>query len=239
MKNDRLDAYQRRDSATQAGLLADQAQYALLETDIAPLRGQHTANLTRINALMDEVLAADNDDSAGVKAKTRPVLRGLLLRLSAALQAYAESAANTDEDLLHRVTLGADALRKADENTFARLAGGLLREAALRPAAELARREFTAADLAEAQRLLARFSSRLTPGRLADVDGKSAREVLSDLLAANQQLIRKIRQQLLPYKNSSTKHEVWLRFQGYSKVVLRKGGPNAKTQPGGGGEPTA
>lgn len=59
--------------------------------------------------------------------------------------------------------------------------------------------------------------------------GKSNCEVLSGLLAANQQLIKKIRKQQPSYKGSAAKHEVWLRFQGYAKVVLRKGGP--KQQP--------
>jgi hypothetical protein len=47
---------------------------------------------------------------------------------------------------------------------------------------------------------------------------------------------RAIGRQLLPYKDSGTKHEVWLRFPGYSKVVLRRGrskGHEAPT-PGGG-----
>lgn len=70
------------------------------------------------------------------------------------------------------------------------------------------------------------------------MDGKSTREILSDLLAANQQLIKKIRQQLLPYKNSSTRHNVWLRFQGYSKVMLRSGG-GGKGKGGEGARPGA
>ena len=59
--------------------------------------------------------------------------------------------------------------------------------------------------------------------------GKTDREILSALLATNQQLLKKIRKQLLPYKGSAAKHDVWLRFQGYAKVVMRKGGP--KQQP--------
>ncbi|MDO7876505.1 hypothetical protein Q5H93_17305 [Hymenobacter sp. ASUV-10] len=224
MKNNRLDAYHRRDTATTAGLDADKKNYEPIEEDIAPLREQLATNHANADKLIDEVLKADSEDSAEVKTKTKGLLLPLLNRLSAGLQAFAESKANDDEDLLPRVTLGSDALRKADEDSFVRLATGLLAEADKVPAAQLTKREFLPADLAEAKRLLQRFAGRLTPGRLADVEGKSTREILSDLLAANQQLIKKIRKQLLPYKNSPTKHDVWLRFQGYSKVVLRTGG---------------
>lgn len=224
MKNDRLDAYHRRDTATVAGLIADQKNYAPLEEDIEPLRTQLGLNHAKADGLIDDVLKADADDSAEVKTKTKVLLLPYLTRLSAGLKAFANSSANTDEDLLARVTLGSDVLRRADEDTFFRLATALLKEADLVPEKQLTKREFSAEDLAETKRLLQRFGSRLTPGRLADVDGKSARELLSDLLAANQQLIKKIREQLLPYKNSPTKHDVWLRFQGYAKVLLRKGG---------------
>ena len=48
------------------------------------------------------------------------------------------------------------------------------------------------------------------------------------LLRRNADLIKKLRQQLRPYKNSPTKHEVWLRFQGYTRVIeLGGGGPQA------------
>lgn len=224
MKNDRLDAYHRRDTATLAGLTADKKNYEPLEDDIADWRDQLKINHTKADGLIDDVLAADADDSAQVKTKSKRLLLPLLGRLSAGLQAFAESKANDDEDLLPRVTFGSDVFYKADEDTFLRLATGLLAEAAKVPAIQLTKREFSAEELAETRRLLKRFADRLTPGRLADVDGKSARQILSDLLAANQQLIKKIRKQLLPYKNSPTKHDVWLRFQGYSKVVLRKGG---------------
>ncbi len=235
MKNNALDAYQRRDTATQAGLLTDKANYAPLEDDLAPLRDQHTANLALVNERIDDVLAADSDDSAAVKTKTKTLLLPLLLRLSAAMQATVESqlAKKPDDEAaaaqLHRVALGSDVLRRADEDTFGRLATGLLTEAAAFTPAQFAKREFTADDLAETTRLLKRFTGRLGTGRLADVAGKSDREVLSALLAANQQLIKKIRKQLLPYKGSAKKHDVWLRFQGYSKVVLRKGGGGKAT----------
>jgi|GEM_PF-6096631 len=224
MKNDRLDAYHRRDTATLAGLAADKKNYEPLEEDIADWRTQLEINHAKADGLIDDVLAADADDSAQVKIKSKGLLLPLLGRLSAALQAFAESKANSDDDLLTRVTLGRDVFYKADEDSFVRLATGLLAEADNVPAIQLTKREFSAENLAEAKRLLQRFAGRLTPGRLADVEGKSAREILADLLAANQQLIKKIRKQLLPYKNSPTRHDVWLRFQGYSKVVLRKGG---------------
>lgn len=230
MKNDRIDAYYRRDTTTQAGLLTDKASYEPLEEDIAPLREQHTTNLTKAGTLVDDVLKADADDSAGAKTKTKAVLLPMLLRLSAAMQAEVESqlARSPDDETatpqLHRVAMGSDVLRRADEDTFSRLATGLLAEAATFAQAQLAKREFTANDLTEATRLLRRFAGRFSTGRLADVAGKSNREILSALLAANQQLLKKIRKQLQPYKGSAAKHDVWLRFQGYSKVVLRKGG---------------
>ena len=224
MKNDRLDALHRRDAATVAGLATDKPHYAPIEDDIAPWRTQLGLNHSKADGLIDDVLAADADDSAAVKTKTKQLLLPYLGRLSAGLQAFAESAANPDEDLLPRVTLSRDVFYKADEDSFFRLATALLKEADLVPAVQLTKREFSAEDLTEAKRLVKRFGERLTPGRLADVEGKSAREILADLLAANQQLIKKIRKQLLPYKGSATKHDVWLRFQGYSKVLLRKGG---------------
>lgn len=224
MKNNALDAYHRRDTATIAGLAADKKGYEPLEEDIAPSREQLATNHAKADGLIDDVLEADGEDSAAVKVKTKALLLPLLFRVGAALQAFAESKANTDEDLLHRVTLGNNTLRKADEDSFFRLATGLLKEAGNVPAIQLTKREFSTEDLAETKRLLQRFAGRLTPGRLADVDGKSAREILNDLLAANQQLIKKIRKQLLPYKGSATRHDVWLRFQGYSKVIMRKGG---------------
>jgi hypothetical protein len=224
MKNNALDAYHRRDTATLAGLEADQKNYEPIEEDIAPLRAQLATNHATADKLIDDVLEADGEDSAAVKVKTKGLLLPLLFRAGAALQAFAESQANTDEDLLARVTLGNNTLRKADEDSFVRLATGLLAEADKVPEKQLTKREFSADNLTEAKRLLKRFAGRLSPGRLADVSGKSTREILNDLLAANQQLIKKIRKQLLPYKNSPTKHDVWLRFQGYSKVILRKGG---------------
>ena len=46
------------------------------------------------------------------------------------------------------------------------------------------------------------------------------------LLTRNHNLIKEMRQQLKLYENSPTKHEVWLRFQGYTRlIVLGGGGP--------------
>ena len=44
----------------------------------------------------------------------------------------------------------------------------------------------------------------------------------------NANLIKEMRVQLKPYQSSLAKHEVWLRFQGYTKlIVLGGGGPKS------------
>ncbi|MDO7854757.1 hypothetical protein [Hymenobacter convexus] len=43
-------------------------------------------------------------------------------------------------------------------------------------------------------------------------------------LARNTSLIKKIRVQLRPYQSSPTKHAVWLRFRGYTKLIVLSGG---------------
>ena len=53
------------------------------------------------------------------------------------------------------------------------------------------------------------------------------------MLCRNPNLLKEIRVQLKPYQNSPTKHEVWQRFQGYTKLIILggggpKGGPAAK-----------
>ena len=40
-----------------------------------------------------------------------------------------------------------------------------------------------------------------------------------------------MRQQLRPYKNSPTKHDVWLRFQGYTKLIVLGGGGGPAAKP--------
>ncbi|GAB3863682.1 hypothetical protein GCM10028824_00230 [Hymenobacter segetis] len=51
------------------------------------------------------------------------------------------------------------------------------------------------------------------------------------LLARNANLIKEIRVQLKPYQSSPTKHAVWERFQGYTKlIILGGGGPKGDTE---------
>ena len=50
------------------------------------------------------------------------------------------------------------------------------------------------------------------------------------LLRRNTNLIKDLRVQFKAYQNSPTKHEVWLRFQGYTKLIVL-GGRGAKDDP--------
>ena len=113
----------------------------------------------------------------------------------------------------------------AADASFATTVAALLKEAAPLPK-ELAKREFTAADLAETTRQLARFEKKQTSQRTTVLAGATDRKTLIALLARNANLIKEMRVQLKPYQNSPTKHTVWLRFRGYTKlIILGQGGP--------------
>ncbi|WP_310396592.1 hypothetical protein [Hymenobacter sp.] len=225
MDNNKLNAQLLRDTATAAGLQADQALYAALEADIAPLRAAHAANLAQARTLEAVVMGNPSGDTTQQKAGTRSQLKALALRLAAALQAHAASPTASDEDLAGRVRYSRTEIAQTDDASFASIVGALLKEAApLAPA--LARREFTADDLAETTRLLARFEQKQASQRTTVVAGSTDRQTLIDLLRRNTALINQIRVQLRPYQNSPAKHEVWLRFQGYTKlIVLGQRGP--------------
>ncbi len=219
MNNNRLNALLLRDTNTAAGLLADQLNYAPLEDDIAPLRTAHAANLAQARALEDAVLADDQDDATQQKAGARAQLKALGARLAAALQAYAASAANPDADLAGRVNFNRNGLGRADDATFATILTALLKEA--RPlAAPLAKREFTPADRALAEQLLQRFEQKQARQRASVVDGSTARKALIALLARNTDLVKQLRVQLRSYQDAPAKHAVWLRFQGYTKLIV-------------------
>jgi hypothetical protein len=225
MDNNKLDAQLRRDTATAAGLLADKAHYAALEDDLGPLRTEHAANLAKARDLEAAVMGDDSGTATEQKASAKKLLKPLATRLAAALQAYAASKSNTDEDLAGRVRYSRSDLAAANDASLASMVGALLKEA--QPlAAQLAKREFTADDLAETTRLLARFEQKQAKQRTAVVAGSTDRKTLIALLARNHNLIKEMRQQLKPYENSPTKHAVWLRFQGYTRlIVLGGGGP--------------
>ena len=227
MNNNRLNALLKRDTDTAAGLLADKNQYQPLEDDLTPLREEHAANLAQARTLETDVMAESQNDDARQKNGTKKQLKALASRLGAALQAYAASAANTDEDLAGRVNISATDLARADDASFASLVAALLKEA--QPLAQpLEKREFTAADLALTTTLLERFGRKRTGKRLSVVSGSTARNTLIGLLRRNTDLIKKMRVQLRPYQSSPAKHEVWLRFQGYTRViVLGQGGPQS------------
>ena len=223
MENNRLNALIKRDTDTAAGLLADLQHYEPLEDDIAPLRTEHAANLAQARTLEESVMADNQDDATAQKRKARQQLKALGTRLAAALQAYAASATNKDEDLAGRVNFNATALNRADDASFATIIGAL-QQAAQPLAAPLAKREFTAADLQAVDTQLLRFTKKLARQRASTVNGSTDRKTLIGLLARNTSLIKQIRVQLRPYQSSATKHDVWLRFQGYTKVIVLGGG---------------
>ena len=232
MNNNKLNAQLLRDTATVAGLLADKANYAALETDIAPLRDEHAANLAQARTLEDAVMGDDSSTATEQKAGAKTQLKALAPRLAAALQAYAASKSNPDEDLAGRVRFSTSDIKTANDASFATTITALLKEAApLTP--ELAKREFTAADLADTARLLARFEKKQTSQRTTVVAGATDRKTLIALLRRNANLIKELRVQLKPYRSSPTKHAVWQRFQGYTRLIILggggpKGGPAAK-----------
>ncbi|MDQ2793634.1 MAG: hypothetical protein M3Y12_06450 [Bacteroidota bacterium] len=235
MDNNKLDAQLRRDTATANGLQADKDQYKPLEADIAPLREEHAANLAQARQLEDAVMGETSTTVTQQKASAKKRLKALAPRLAAALQGYAASKANTDEDLAGRVRYSRSGLTEANDASFATMVTALLNEA--QPlAAPLAKREFTADDLAETTRQLARFEQKQASQRTTVVAGATARKTLIALLRRNANLIKEMRVQLKAYESSPTKHEVWQRFQGYTKlIVLGGGGPKG----GVAGQPAA
>ena len=223
MDNNKLDAQLRRDTATATGLLADKKGYEPLEDDIAPLRTEHAANLAKARELEDTVMAETSTDTNTQKASAKARLKVLASRLAAALQGYAASKANPDEDLAGRVRYNRTSLNEANDASFITIIGALLKEAA--PLTnELAKREFTSRDLAETTHLLSRFEQKQAGQRTTVVAGATDRKTLIALLRRNANLIKEMRVQLKPYQSSPTKHEVWERFQGYTRLIILGGG---------------
>ena len=212
----------RRDASVQLGLEADKALYVPVEDDIAPLRAEHAQRLDQAKALADEVFEADGDDSAGVKKGTRGVLKKLGGRVGWALVAHANSATNSDENLEERVKPALESLNSADTGTFAQAVAKIQAEATPL-AAQLVKREVTADDLQELARLTTKFGKRLTTGRAADVKGKTARLLMSDLLRANGKTLKQIRTQLAPYKGTA-RAKALTNFDGNAKLVIFNNG---------------
>jgi len=229
MDNNKLNAQLLRDTATAAGLLADKAAYVPLEADLGPLRAEHTANLAQARTLETAVMGDDSGAATKQKAGAKTRLKALAPRLAAALQAYAASKTNEDEELAGRVHYSASDIKTANDASFVSIVGALLKEAAPLDK-ELAKREFTADDLVETARQLARFAKKQTSQRTTVVAGATDRKTLVALLRRNANLIKDMRVQLKPYQSSPTKHAVWLRFQGYTKlIILGQGGPKGGT----------
>ena len=223
MDNNKLNAQLLRDTATAAGLLADKAGYAPLEADLGPLRDEHAATLAQARTLEDVVMGNASGTTTEQKAGAKTLLKALAPRLAAALQGYAASKTNTDEDLAGRVRYSRSDIKTANDASFASMVTALLKEAAPL-AAQLAKREFTADDLAQTTGLLARFEQKQASQRTTAVAGSTDRKTLIALLRRNANLIKEMRVQLKPYQSSPAKHEVWLRFQGYTKLIILGGG---------------
>ena len=187
MDNNKLDAQLRRDTATANGLQADKDQYQPLEEDTAPLREEHATNLAQARLLEDAVMGETSITVTQQKASAKKLLKALAPRLAAALQGYAASKANTDEDLAGRV-------------------------------------RYSRSDLAETTRQLARFEQKQASQRTTVVAGSTDRKTLIALLRRNANLIKEMRVQLKAYEKSPAKHEVWQRFQGYTKLIILGGG---------------
>ena len=85
-------------------------------------------------------------------------------------------------------------------------------------------KQLAAADLTEATRLLARFEQKQAGRRTAVVAGATDRQTLMALPRRNANLIKELRVQLKPYQSSPTRHEVWLRFQDYTRLIILGGG---------------
>ena len=165
------------------------------------------------------------EQKAGAKTQLKALAPRLVPRLAATLQAYAASKTNQEEDLAGHARYSSSDIKTANDVSFSSIIGALLQEAALL-AKELTRREFTAVDLVETTRQLARFEKKQTSQRTTVVAGATDRKTLLALLRRNANLIKEMRVQLKPYQSLLTKHEVWLQFQGYTKlVVLGQGGP--------------
>ena len=69
-----------------------------------------------------------------------------------------------------------------------------------------------------------RFEKKQTSQRTTVVAGATDRKTLIALLRRNANLIKEMRVQLKLYQSLPTKHEVWERFQGYTKLIILGGG---------------
>ena len=230
MENNQLNDRILRDKSTVVGLVADQTNYQPLEADIAPLRTEHAANTTAAGKLAQQVLATDTDDATAQKATAKKELKDLGERLAAGLQGYAASKTNPDPDLPGRVKFNRTDLTEADDASFATILHQLL-DVATPLAAPLAQREFTAADRTRAEALLARFERKQLRQQETRTVGSTDRKTLLALVRRNASLIKEIRLQLKAYKNSPTKHAVWLRFLSYTKIINHRGGGGTKPTP--------
>jgi hypothetical protein len=226
MENNRINACILRDKATLIGLTADRANYAALEDDIAPLRDEYGANLTRMSGLAQSVLSAELDDATVQKKGARQELRELGERLAGAMQGYAASPANLDSDLAGKVNINRTDFTEADDTSFAALLHQLL-DVSQPFATQLVKREFVADDRAAMEKLLERFERKQVRQRENIVAGSTERKTLLALVRRNTNLIKLLRTQLKGYKNSPTKHEVWQRFISYTKLVPHNGGGGA------------
>ncbi len=221
MKNDLIEARLRRDTTAAAFLAQATADYADIEADVAPLRDQLGANLTRAGELAQQVLGADNDGNPARKKGLRNQLTALLQRLILAGRAAAQSS----KDAELRATLGnLDDLRNLNESTFQEEATRLL---GLIPGREPAftKRRFSADHAREARQLLQEFTATTTEGRLNDTNGSTGRQALERLIKESARLLEEMKVYFDLYKADDP--DLWQRFQAATKVVKRGGGRGA------------
>ncbi|MDO7877294.1 hypothetical protein Q5H93_21295 [Hymenobacter sp. ASUV-10] len=230
MENNRMNSLVLRDKATVEGLADDKPHYEPLEEDIAPLRDEHAANTLLIAPLAETLLETATDDATEQKTSSKKQLKNLGERLAGAMQGYAASKANTDTDLPGKVNINRTDLNEADDASFATILRNLLKVA--EPfATQVAKREFSAEDRTEMEKLLDRFEKKQVKQQVNRTAGSTDLKKLEALLRRNASLIKEIRKQLKAYKNSKTKHAVWERFVSYTKIINRPGGGGSKPQP--------
>ena len=110
MKNDLLEARNRRDNSL-LGLLTDKkSRYTDIEADVAPLRLRLGDNQTKVNGMIQQVIGADATDTSGRTRGLRGQLTDILLRLVRGLRA--EGLSTNNADLIARTPTRPSELRR-------------------------------------------------------------------------------------------------------------------------------
>ncbi|GAB2943035.1 hypothetical protein GCM10027048_04520 [Hymenobacter coalescens] len=215
MKNDLVEARLRRDEALSSFLTAETANYAAIETDVAPLRQQLAAALAAAQNLAQDVLAADNDGATARKKGIRHQLTQLLRRLTVALHAQATS---TKDNRLLALSGQVSNLKRLGETSFTEEARRLLSLAPERSAA-LSKRFFMPEHYQQAQSLLSELRRSLSESRLNDGEAATGRQGLERLIKQNARLIEQLRTYFRVYEQEDP--ALWSRFQSAARMVKR------------------